>query len=68
MIRTGVAAPEEVRQVGELLAEQLRGPSGLPLPVVDGQEGDGIRLLLDPGERELGAEGYRLRTTPPASR
>ncbi|MFD8984580.1 beta-N-acetylhexosaminidase [Streptomyces sp. NPDC059564] len=64
VIRTGVAAPEEVRQVGELLAEQLRGPSGLPLPVVDGQEGDGIRLLLDRGDAELGAEGYRLRATP----
>ncbi|UQX01271.1 beta-N-acetylhexosaminidase [Streptomyces sp. RerS4] len=63
VIRTGRRAPEEVRQVGELLAEQLRGPSGLPLPVVDGQDGDGIRLLLDEGARDLGAEGYRLRTT-----
>ncbi|MGW7123751.1 beta-N-acetylhexosaminidase [Streptomyces sp. NPDC054901] len=63
VIRTGAGASEEVRQVGELLAEQLRGPSGLPLPVVDGQEGDGIRLLLDEGAQELGVEGYRLRTT-----
>ncbi|MEU8773987.1 beta-N-acetylhexosaminidase [Streptomyces sp. NPDC048606] len=63
VIRTGRRAPEEVRQVGELLAEQLRGPSGLPLPVVDGEDGDGIRLLIDQGARELGEEGYRLRTT-----
>ncbi|MFJ4319690.1 beta-N-acetylhexosaminidase [Streptomyces lavendulae] len=64
VIRTGVGAPEEVRRVGELLAEQLRGPGGLPLPVVDGDEGDGVRLRLDTGDAELGAEGYRLRTTP----
>ncbi|MEU3722591.1 family 20 glycosylhydrolase, partial [Streptomyces sp. NPDC031705] len=63
VIRTGPDAPREVRQVGELLAEQLRGPSGLPLPVAQGQEGDGIRLRLDDAARELGAEGYRLRTT-----
>ncbi|RST02178.1 beta-N-acetylhexosaminidase [Streptomyces sp. WAC07149] len=68
VIRTGPGPGEEVRRVGELLAEQLRGPSGLPLPVVDGEEGsgdgDGIRLRLDARARELGAEGYRLRTTP----
>ncbi|MCX5378238.1 beta-N-acetylhexosaminidase [Streptomyces sp. NBC_00091] len=63
VIRTGPGSPEEVRQIGELLAEQLRGPSGLPLPVVDGEEGDGIRLRLDPGAGGLGAEGYRLRST-----
>ncbi|RSS65983.1 beta-N-acetylhexosaminidase [Streptomyces sp. WAC07061] len=65
VIRTGPGSGEEVRRVGELLAEQLRGPSGLPLPVAGGEEGDedGIRLRLDPGARELGAEGYRLRTT-----
>ncbi|MGW0394083.1 beta-N-acetylhexosaminidase [Streptomyces sp. NPDC003042] len=63
VIRTAPGSPDEVRRIGELLAQQLRGPSGLPLPVVDGEEGDGIRLLLDAGAEELGAEGYRLRTT-----
>ncbi|MFJ9343997.1 beta-N-acetylhexosaminidase [Streptomyces sp. NPDC101733] len=64
VIRTGADASEEVRRVGELLAEQLRGPSGLPLPVVDGQDGDGIRLLLDGAAEGTGEEGYRLRTDP----
>lgn len=70
----GPGAPEEVRRVGELLAEELRGPTGLPLPVVDGPggpgggdgdggDGDGVRLRLDGGAADLGEEGYRLRTT-----
>ncbi|MEU6892289.1 beta-N-acetylhexosaminidase [Streptomyces sp. NPDC046557] len=61
VIRTS-GSTEEVRRVGELLAEQLRGPSGLPLPVVDGEGGDGVRLRLDGSARGLGAEGYRLET------
>ncbi|THA53789.1 beta-N-acetylhexosaminidase [Streptomyces sp. A1136] len=61
VIRTSGSA-EEVRRVGELLAEQLRGPSGLPLPVVDGEGGDGVRLRLDEAAPGLGAEGYRLDT------
>ncbi|MBT2449508.1 beta-N-acetylhexosaminidase [Streptomyces sp. ISL-43] len=60
VIRTGLDGDEEVRRVGELLAEQLRGPSGLPLPVVDGAEGDGIRLRLDEEAEGAGEEGYRL--------
>ncbi|MBT2402591.1 MULTISPECIES: beta-N-acetylhexosaminidase [unclassified Streptomyces] len=68
VIRTGLAdgaAADEVRQVGELLAEQLRGPSGLPLPVVDAaddKDADGIRLRLDEDAAGLGREGYRLET------
>ncbi|GHB40858.1 beta-N-acetylhexosaminidase [Streptomyces cirratus] len=53
---------EEVRRVGELLAEQLRRSSGLRLPVVDAQTGDGVRLRLDAAAPGLGAEGYRLET------
>ncbi|MFF5444530.1 beta-N-acetylhexosaminidase [Streptomyces sp. NPDC012888] len=64
VIRTGTGS-EEVRQIGERLAEQLRGPTGLPLPVADG-EGDGIVLRLDPSARGLGDEGYRLESTAPA--
>lgn len=64
VIRTGLAGAEEVRKVGELLAEQLRGPSGLPLPVVDGAQGDGIRLRLDPAAEGAGEEGYRLESGP----
>ncbi|MCX4693240.1 beta-N-acetylhexosaminidase [Streptomyces sp. NBC_01408] len=64
VIRTGPGSREEVRQVGELLAEQLRGPSGLRLPVVDGAEGDGIRLRLDEEAEGVGDEGYRLESGP----
>ncbi|MFE2287643.1 beta-N-acetylhexosaminidase [Streptomyces sp. NPDC059443] len=64
VIRTGTTDDEEVRKVGELLAEQLRGPSGLPLPVVDGADGDGIRLRLDARTGGAGAEGYRLESGP----
>ncbi|MGW6704130.1 beta-N-acetylhexosaminidase [Streptomyces sp. NPDC054956] len=64
VIRTGLTDDEEVRRVGELLAEQLRGPSGLPLPVVDGVEGDGIRLEIDEDARGAGEEGYRLESGP----
>ncbi|MEV6956503.1 beta-N-acetylhexosaminidase [Streptomyces sp. NPDC051183] len=64
VIRTGLGGDEEVRQIGELLAEQLRGPSGLPLPVVDGAEGDGVRLRLDEEAEGVGDEGYRLESGP----
>ncbi|MEU9300313.1 beta-N-acetylhexosaminidase [Streptomyces sp. NPDC048269] len=64
VIRTGPGPEEEVRQVGELLAEQLRGPSGLPLPVVDGAGGDGIRLRIDEDTEGVGDEGYRLDSGP----
>ncbi|MGW5348255.1 beta-N-acetylhexosaminidase, partial [Streptomyces sp. NPDC004050] len=40
VVRTAPAGDAEVRRVGELLAEQLRGPTGLPLPVVHGSAGD----------------------------
>lgn len=64
VIRTGRGRGGEVRRVGELLAEQLRGPSGLPLPVVDGAQGDGIRLRIDEGAQGVGEEGYRLDSDP----
>ncbi|MGW5848261.1 beta-N-acetylhexosaminidase [Streptomyces sp. NPDC055254] len=64
VIRTGPGPDERVRKVGELLAEQLRGPSGLPLPVVDGSRGDGIRLRIDEETEGVGDEGYRLESRP----
>ncbi|MFE7559405.1 beta-N-acetylhexosaminidase [Kitasatospora sp. NPDC057500] len=55
----------EVRRVAEQLAEVLRRPTGLPLPVAADASaaagGDGISLLLDPAlPEETGTEGYRL--------
>lgn len=64
VIRTGPGRDEEVRRVGELLAQQLRGPSGLPLPVVDAAGGDGIRLRIDEDAEGTGDEGYRLESGP----
>ncbi|WP_438313996.1 beta-N-acetylhexosaminidase [Streptomyces sp. HUAS TT3] len=64
VVRTAPAGDAEVRRVGELLAEQLRGPTGLPLPVVHGSAGDGIRLRIDPRARGVGEEGYRLDSGP----
>jgi hexosaminidase len=49
----------EVRRIGDYLAGVLRPSTGYALPVT-GDGGDGIRLRLDPGSPELGAEGYRL--------
>ncbi|MFD5575348.1 beta-N-acetylhexosaminidase, partial [Streptomyces cadmiisoli] len=63
-IRVGHGADAEVRRVGELLAEQLRGTGGLPLPVVDGAQGDGCRLRIDGAAQGVGDEGYRLESGP----
>ncbi|MFF3426717.1 beta-N-acetylhexosaminidase [Streptomyces sp. NPDC002602] len=64
VLRTAPGSDPEVRQVGELLAGQLRATAGLPLPVVVGAEGDGIRLRLDRDAGALGEEGYRLDAGP----
>lgn len=51
----------EVRRIAERLAETLRRPTGLPLPVVEPAAGDGIATVLDPALPEAtGTEGYRL--------
>ncbi|MCB5180789.1 beta-N-acetylhexosaminidase [Streptomyces antimicrobicus] len=66
------AGDGEVRRIGERLAEELRGPSGFPLPVVAGPgaggAGGGIVLRLDRAADPavLGEEGYRLESAPRA--
>lgn len=53
----------DVRRVGALLAGRLRPSTGFRLPVTAGSraatDGD-IVLILVPGDRSLGDEGYRL--------
>src|SRR5262245_51605001 len=58
-------APEEAARAGQYLAELLRRPTGLPLPIIEGESadsGDAIRLSLDPNIRHR--EGYRLLVSP----
>ncbi len=61
-----VAGDAGARSVAGLLAAALRPATGFRLPVTtthgDGGEGD-IALLLRPGDRALGDEGYRLTVT-----
>ncbi|WP_262375338.1 beta-N-acetylhexosaminidase [Streptomyces sp. sk2.1] len=59
-IRVG-GGSAEARRIGDYLAGVLRPSTGYALPVT-GDGGDGIRLRLDEGDPELGAEGYRLKS------
>ncbi|RKE16912.1 beta-N-acetylhexosaminidase [Streptomyces sp. TLI_171] len=59
--RTTVRADGDAAPVADLLRTLLRPATGLPLaPGADGT----VALTLDPAERELGAEGYRLTVDP----
>src|SRR5215211_1225599 len=53
----------DARRVGALLAGRLRPSTGFRLPVTSGSrtaaDGD-VVLILAPGDRSLGDEGYRL--------
>ncbi|MGV9316973.1 beta-N-acetylhexosaminidase [Streptomyces sp. NPDC003691] len=53
-----------VRAVAEQLAAVLRPSTGYRLPVTPGAGADGIQLRLDPAGSALGAEGYRLTSSP----
>ena len=56
----------EARGVARLLAEALRPATGFRLPVTTGRgpaDGD-VTLVLRPGDRALGDEGYRLTVEP----
>lgn len=51
------------QDVAGYLAGVLRPSTGYRLPVTGAAGDDGIRLVLSDGERELGAEGYRLESS-----
>ena len=57
---TSIVAGDEVRSQAELLREQLRPATGLPLPIAPSATGSRITLALDPSVASLGEEGYRL--------
>lgn len=52
----------DARQVAAYLAGVLRPSTGYRLPITDKHGHDGIRLELSRGAKDLGAEGYRLRS------
>ncbi|GAA5021994.1 hypothetical protein GCM10025734_77790 [Kitasatospora paranensis] len=61
---TAVHAPGAAAPAADLLRTLLRPATGLPLPpAADGT----VVLAVDPADRELGAEGYRLSVTPEGS-
>ena len=59
---TSIAAGDDVRVPAELLRDQLRPATGLPLQV-GSRTGSRIALALDPSLGGLGEEGYRLTVT-----
>jgi len=55
---------EEITQIAQLLAEQLRPPTGYPILVVEADDKEtrgSITLGLADGDPALGEEGYELR-------
>src|SRR5207249_3559742 len=60
---TSIGAGDDLRAEAELLRDQLRPATGLPLAVVSSVKAQGITLALDPALTSLGDEGYRLAVT-----
>src|SRR3989454_1829195 len=61
---THVTAPNELRPAAELLRDQLRPATGLPLAISGSAGGPRISLAIDASLAQLGDEGYRLALTP----
>jgi hexosaminidase len=57
---TSIVASDDLRAAAELLRDQLRPASGLPLPIASAAKGSRITLALEPSLARLGEEGYRL--------
>ncbi|HKC92218.1 MAG TPA: family 20 glycosylhydrolase, partial [Candidatus Limnocylindria bacterium] len=60
---TSIVAGNDLRSQAELLRDQLRLATGLPLSVTSSGSGSRITLALDPSLGGLGDEGYRLTVT-----
>jgi len=60
---TSIVAGNDLRAQAELLRDQLRPATGLPLSVASSGTGSRIALALDPSLATLGDEGYRLTVT-----
>src|SRR5438876_1100870 len=61
---TSIVAGDDVRVQAELLRDQLRPATGLPLSIVPSETGSRIVLTLDADVGRLGDEGYRLTVGP----
>jgi len=57
---TSIVASPDLRPHAELLRDQLRPATGLPLALAPSGTGSRISLALDPSLASLGDEGYRL--------
>jgi hexosaminidase len=57
---TSIVAPADLRAHADLLRDQLRPATGLPLSVGPSGSGSRISLALDQSLANLGDEGYRL--------
>jgi hexosaminidase len=57
---TSIVASDDLRAQAELLRDQLRPATGLPLPFGSSATRSRITLALDPSLASLGEEGYRL--------
>jgi hexosaminidase len=57
---TSIVSGDELRPQAELLRDQLRPASGLPLPISSSAKGSRVALALDASLASLGDEGYRL--------
>jgi hexosaminidase len=57
---TSIVAADDLRAKAELLRDQLRPATGLPLAIGSSGSGSRITLALDPSLVGLGDEGYRL--------
>src|SRR3954465_7027951 len=57
---TAIVAGNDLRTQAELLRDQLRPATGLPLPLAAAGSGSRIALTIDAALTSLGDEGYRL--------
>jgi hexosaminidase len=57
---TAIVVTSDLATQAELLRDQLRPATGLPLPVAQSGKSSRISLTLDPSLARLGDEGYRL--------
>ncbi len=60
---TSIVAGNDLRAQAEMLRDQLRSATGLPLSIASSGTGSRITLTLDPSLASLGDEGYRLNAT-----